>query len=77
MTALAEKIGKEALALPEAERAMIVQLLIDSIDGPPAADAQTAWDVELLRRLREVEAGNAKGRPAAEVFAEIRAQHSR
>lgn len=77
MTALAEKIGKEALALSEAERAMIAQLLIDSIDGPPATDAQAAWDAELQRRLREVESGTAKGRPAATVFAEIRARHRR
>jgi putative addiction module component (TIGR02574 family) len=51
--------------------------LIDSIDGPAASDAQTAWDAELQRRLREVESGTAQGRPAADVFSEIRAQHRR
>ena len=77
MTALAEKIGKEALALSESERANIARLLIDSIDGPAASDAQAEWDAELQRRLREVESGTAKGRPAADVFSEIRAQHRR
>jgi putative addiction module component (TIGR02574 family) len=77
MTALAEKIGKEALALSESERANIARLLIDSIDGPSDSDAQATWDAELQRRLREVESGTAKGRPATAVFAEIRAQHRR
>ena len=77
MTTLAEKIGKEALALSETERATIAQLLIESIDGEAAPDAAAAWDAELQRRLSEVLAGTAKGRPATEVFAEIRRQHAR
>ena len=77
MTALAEKVGKEALALSESERAALVQLLIESIDGPADADAETAWDAELNRRLREVETRTAMGRPAETVFAEIRARHRR
>jgi hypothetical protein len=51
--------------------------LIDSIDGPAAAAAHAAWDAKWQRRLREVESGTAKGRPAADVFSAIRAQHRR
>ena len=69
--------GKEPLALAESERAKIARRLIDSIDGPAASDAQTAWDAGLQRRLRDVESGTAQGRPAADVVSEIRAQHRR
>ena len=69
--------GIAALALAESERAKIARRLIDAIDGPAASDAQTAWDAELQRRLREVESGTAQGRPAADVFSEIRAHHRR
>lgn len=69
--------AKAALALPESERANIARRLIDSIDGPAASDAHAAWDAKWQRRLREVESGTAKGRPAADVFPAIRAQHRR
>ena len=77
MTALAEKVGKEALALSESERAALAQLLIESIDGPADAEAEAAWDAELNRRLREVDSRSAMGRSAETVFAEIRAAHRR
>lgn len=77
MTALAEKISREAPALSEVERAEIIHQLLRSIDGPNDPDAQEAWDVELQFRLRNVESGQAKGRPATDVLAEIREQFRR
>jgi hypothetical protein len=32
---------------------------VAGLDGPAAADAASAWDKEILRRLAEVESGTA------------------
>jgi putative addiction module component (TIGR02574 family) len=74
MTALAEKLSRDTLALSEADRASLVHRLIESLDGPAAPDVQPAWDAELARRLSQVEDGTAQGRPARTVLDEIRAQ---
>jgi len=34
--------------------------LLASLDGPPEADAQQAWEVEILKRLDELAAGKAR-----------------
>ena len=46
--------------LSESERAELAHALVSSLDGGPDADAQDAWDREIVRRIREVEAGTAK-----------------
>lgn len=56
-----------------AERAEIAQAYLDSIDDQPELSADDL-DVELDRRMREIEAGTASGRPADEMFAGLR-QH--
>jgi putative addiction module component (TIGR02574 family) len=55
-----DKVRSEALNLPEAERAELAYDLVASLDGPADADAQQAWESEILRRLAEVDAGTAK-----------------
>jgi putative addiction module component (TIGR02574 family) len=47
-----------ALELPESERAALAHDLLASLDGPP--DAQRAWEVEITKRLDELEAGKAR-----------------
>ncbi len=54
-----DKLRAEALSLPEPERAELAHNLVASLDGPADADAQHAWDKEILRRLAEIESGNA------------------
>jgi putative addiction module component (TIGR02574 family) len=55
-----EKIRSEALNLPESERAELAHSLVISLDGPADADAESAWDAEILRRLAEIDSGTAK-----------------
>ena len=55
-----EKVSVEALHLPEADRAELAQELVASLDGPREADAQKAWDAEIVRRLNEIDAGTAR-----------------
>ena len=55
-----ERVRSEALDLPESERAELAQNLVASLDGPPEADVDKAWDTEILRRLAEIDSGTAK-----------------
>ena len=55
-----EKVRSEALRLTQAERADLARSLVGSLDGPVEADADSAWDAEILRRLGEIDAGTAE-----------------
>lgn len=58
-TSALEKVRAEALNLPEPERAELARDLVSSLDGPGDANAQQAWDAEILRRLAEIDTGAA------------------
>ena len=55
-----EKIRSEALSLSESERADLAHSLVTSLDGPADRDAGAAWDVEIQRRLAEIDTGTAQ-----------------
>jgi putative addiction module component (TIGR02574 family) len=55
-----EKVRSEALRLSEEERAELAHSLVSSLDGPADADAASAWDKEILRRLSEIDAGTRR-----------------
>ena len=69
-----EALRDAALALSEAERAKLARDLIASLDGPAEDDVAEAWDIELCRRINEVEAGKAQLLDAEDVLARIRAR---
>jgi putative addiction module component (TIGR02574 family) len=48
-----------ALRLSVSERAKLAHDLVASLDGTADPNALDQWDAELLRRLAEVESGNA------------------
>jgi putative addiction module component (TIGR02574 family) len=72
-----EKLRAEALNLPEADRAELAQELVASLDGPADADAQQAWDAEILRRLGEIDAGTARLIDREEFSSRLRARMNR
>lgn len=72
-----EKVRSEALSLTQAERAELAHSLVGSLDGPADADAQSAWDAEILRRLAEVEAGSAQLVDREELRRRMKARMSR
>lgn len=72
-----EKVRTEALSLSEAERAELAHNLVASLDGPVDADAETAWDVEILRRLAEIDTGAANLIDREEFRRRMRASMSR
>ncbi len=53
-------LREDALALSEAERAELAFDLVSSLDGVIDPDAAEAWDVEILRRLVEIDTNTAK-----------------
>ena len=72
-----EKVRSEALSLTQTERAELARSLVGSLDGPADADAQSAWDAEILRRLAEVEAGTAQLVDREELRRRMKARMSR
>ena len=72
-----DKVRSEALRLSEAERAELAHSLVQSLDGPADPDAQSAWDVEIVRRLAEVDAGSAELIDREEMRRRMRARMSR
>ncbi len=69
-----EALRDAALALSEAERAKLARDLIASLDGPADDDVAEAWDIELCRRINEIEAGQAQLLDVEEVLARVRAR---
>jgi putative addiction module component (TIGR02574 family) len=76
MTETAEKLKAQLSQLSMQERAELAHFLIHSLDEGVDADAEAAWDVELVRRMEEIRSGKTVGEPADKVFAELRKKYS-
>ena len=57
MSPTAEKLLKQVLTLDEKDRASVAGLLIESLHGPADPGVEEAWDVEIRRRVEELESG--------------------
>lgn len=67
-----DAVRQDALALSELERAELARDLVASLDGPADSDASTAWDIELCRRINEIESGKATLLEPDDVLAQVR-----
>lgn len=65
-------IAAAAVLLSRVERECLVDALLRSLNEPAAFGLNGAWDVEIKRRLQEVDTGIAAAIPAEVVFAEAR-----
>lgn len=72
MSTNVEELEAEALGLPAAQRALLVEKLIASLDVEP--DIEAAWADEVERRHAEIEAGTVALLPGAETMARLRAE---
>lgn len=61
-----------ALELSEPERAELASTLIASLDGPADAEAAEQWETEILRRLDQIDHGEATFLTPDEVIERIR-----
>jgi len=76
MTVALKELTKKVLSLPVQERAELAHNLIQSIDSDVGQDVSSSWDVELEKRVHEINEGKVKGIPAEEVFANLREKYS-
>jgi len=71
-----EKVRDAVMALSPSERASLAHELILSLDDPTDYDLSPMQEIEIQRRLKMVREETASGRPAAEVFSDIKAKYS-
>jgi putative addiction module component (TIGR02574 family) len=69
-----ETLRNAAMTLSERERAKLARELVASLDGPAEPDAAAAWDIEICRRINEIEAGEAELFDVNEVLVRARAR---
>lgn len=61
----------DAVKLPESERRVLAERLLDSLEEPPESGVERAWEKEAARRLEEVRAGRTQTSPWTEARARI------
>ena len=71
MSELAEERSRQALALTPEERVWLAEALLATVQTVNP-EVETAWDVEIERRIAEIEQGTSKLITAYEVFADLR-----
>ena len=62
---------QEALKLPPEGRAALAGALLDSLDQEVDQDAETAWEAEIGRRLRDLDSGTVRPMPWSEARGKI------
>ena len=72
MTALLEKIEREATELSREERERLASDLIAGLENAPLSEIDQAWIDEAERRYDELVSGRVKGIPADVAMREIR-----
>ncbi|MBI3818716.1 MAG: addiction module protein [Planctomycetes bacterium] len=55
-----DELLREALQLPKEARAALAGLLIKSLDDNVDEDAESAWQIEIGKRIQEIDSGNVK-----------------
>jgi putative addiction module component (TIGR02574 family) len=68
------EILKEALKLPSEARAALAGTLLDSLDETVDWDAESAWEAEIVMRLKEIDEGKVELISWAEARARIAGQ---
>ena len=69
-----ERYKTQLEKLPREERAELAYFLLSSLE-PEEEGAAAAWDAEISRRVAEIRSGKANGKPAEQVFAELRERY--
>ena len=67
-----DKVRHDALALSPSERASLAHDLILSLDDPADYTLSPEQEAEIQRRVQMVREGRAKGRPAVDVFRQVK-----
>ncbi len=70
-----QELHSEAMALSASERTSLAHDLILSLDTPAHFELGPEQEREIQRRVQMVREGKAPGRPAENVFADIKAKY--
>ena len=68
-----EIVEAEAMKLSPSERADLADKLWMSAE--PSAEVEAAWDAEIDRRIREIDAGEVECVPWEQVMADLRSKY--
>ena len=64
-------IQQEIRALSTSDKAQLLRVLLEELDGPTDPGVVAAWAAEIQRRSREIDDGAVQCVPADEVFRKI------
>lgn len=67
-----KELEKKAKSLTPDERAQLAEFLLESIQEPPVAEIEAAWDREIEERAAAYDRGELQTVSAEDVFAEAR-----
>ena len=65
------QLFQEALELTDKDRATLADLLIESLETPPAPDVEAAWAAEAERRWQEIKSSKVQTIPWEDVKAKL------
>jgi hypothetical protein len=72
MTAVMDRVCKEALELPLDQRLTLVYHILEQSDAcSNPEEAEREWDGVIRERMERYDAGQAKTRPASDVFSAL------
>ena len=65
-------LEQQARALSPDDRARLAEVLLESLQGPPLSEIETAWSREIEERIAAYDRGELQAHAAEDVFAEAR-----
>jgi putative addiction module component (TIGR02574 family) len=71
-----ERWKAELAGLSVQDRSELAHFLLESLDSTEDVNAETAWQAELEQRASDIKSRVAVGKPAEQVFAELREKYS-
>jgi putative addiction module component (TIGR02574 family) len=74
MNTVVESLKDQMVVLSASERAELAYFLLSSLDSDEVG-VEDSWDAEASRRVREIQSGQAVGRPLHELLEELRERY--
>lgn len=64
-------VAEDALMLPQNEQLRLARTLLEKVEAVGEVGSDAAWEEEIERRIRKIDAGLASGRPFADVLRDV------
>ncbi len=75
MTETVEHMKAQLNLLSNKDRAELAHYLLATLEPETEDGVDAAWEAEVSRRVAEIRSGRAVGKPADQLFAELREQY--